>query len=190
MTERGKFTDEVKRKILNHIRCGVHPEIACRAVGVSANSVAKGCSKGDPAMLEFREEMRSAAAKCEVDNVRVTARAARIEKRDLVCPHCDHEFKADLDELTAMVEGGLRSQQVVDLAAKNSMLRLERRFPKRWSPRVTHTVEEEHSELLNVAEAVLAPEVFELLLEAYLARRNGEDASGDSEGEPPAGGVH
>jgi hypothetical protein len=66
------------------------------------------------------------------------------------------------------------------LAAEVAIKKLERRHPKRWSQKVVHTIAEEHDRLLDVAQRVLAPDVFELLLEEYLA-------GGESEGEAPSG---
>lgn len=184
-----KFTPEVRAKILNHIHCGVHPKIACKALGMKYETVVSGKNHGEPLMVEFHAEIERVLAGGECVDVLSTARAARVSKTKVNCPHCHLEFSADTAAL-ARINSAVQEQQVLEGRAKIALSRLERRFSLRWSPRVTHTVEDQLNGFLNVAQRVLDEEVFISLCEAYEASRAGEGETGDGESEPSTGGVH
>jgi hypothetical protein len=187
-----KLTDEIRQRILAKVRHGVHPAVAFRSEGMSRQYLPwcrAQARNGDQRMAELIEAIEAAEAQCESDAVIATSRASSIQRVPVTCPGCGAGYQVDAATVIAL-DNALDGQQVKASASQHAMQRLERRFSKRWSPRIVHTVEEEHSELLDVAQRVLAPEVFELLLESYLARRNGESEAADGQGEPSDGGVH
>jgi hypothetical protein len=188
-----KMNDALREQILGAIRAGVHPTEACTAAGLDrcymyeARRLARN---GSATSLAFLEAVAQASALAEVDDVLTTKRAAKVETVALVCPECKAPFHGDPVQLANVLGAAETAQRVKASAAGIAMTRLERRFSQRWSQRVVHTVQEEHERLLNVAERILAPEVFELLLEEYISSNGGEDAPEDDQGPAPRAGVH
>lgn len=190
----GRFSDEARVKVLEAVRAGVHPQVACVAAGMSQSfykQVRYRARNGDVEAQELVEAIETAEAKAEVTDVEATQRAVQpFADHEVVCPHCDEPFSADPEQLAAIVGKYESFQKAKGLAAEVAIKKLERRHPKRWSQKVIHTVQEEHERLLNVCQRVLEPEVFEALLEEYLSEGEGEGEASDSSGGASTGGVH
>lgn len=189
----GKVTDEQRAAIIAAIRDGAHPDIACTAFGLGAGylrDLRYRARKGDTAAAEFADAIAAAVAHGELTDVQSTAKAARSEGTTVTCPHCSREYVADPAELALLVQAAESAQRVRKMQADVAITRLERRHPKRWSQRVNHVVQEEHERLLDVAQRVLTREVFELLLEEYLAEGNGEGEASGGQSGPATGDVH
>ena len=190
-----KITDEARRKILEAVGIGVHPQVACVAAGMGEcyyrDLRRRAQSRGDEVAREFLNAIKAAEAGGEIADVAAASRAtAEFEEREINCPNCGGMYEVEYETLAAIVGKFESMQKAKGLAAEVALKKLERRHPQRWSQKVIHTVQEEHDRLLNVAQRVLAPEVFESLLEEYLAAGSGEsEASGDQGGEA-GGGVH
>jgi hypothetical protein len=190
-----RVTDEQRRKILEAVGKGAHPQVACTAVGLSQSYfrvLRFRARNGDLDAQTFCIAIETAAAQAELDNVDATNRAiAPFEEKTIVCPHCEAEYVADPEQLAVLAmrvtDMAKAKAQIADVALKV----LERRHPVRWSQKII-PVQDQHERLLDVAERVLEREVFESLLEAFLA-----DADGGSESETPGrssgpaeGGIH
>ena len=187
-----KLTDETRARILAKIRHGVHPSVAFQSEGCSRQLLAwvrAQARAGDQHQIEFVDAIQAAEAQCEADAVIATSRAASVQKVPVDCPHCGEAFTADMAALLA-INSAVSAQQAKALAAQHAMTRLERRFSKRWSQKVVHTVQEEHERLLDVCQRILAPEVFESLLESYLAEGDSESEAAGGTSGPTTGDVH
>jgi len=189
------ITDDQRRKVLEAVGKGAHPQVACTAVGLSQSYfrvLRWRARNGDPEAQSFSAAIEMAAACSELDKIDATNRAtAPFEEKTIVCPQCDAEYVADPEQLAVL------AMRITDMAKAKSQVAevalkfLERRHPARWSQKII-PVQDQHERLLDVAERVLEREVFESLLEAFLA-----DADGGSEGETPGspggqaeGGIH
>ena len=189
-----KLTDGVRAQILALVKSGTHPNVACAASGLHEGylrqlrfDARRGKREEERSLID---EIAQAQAQAESNDVVMTKRAASLEKLSVTCPSCSAPFQADPAAMASLIGAAESAQRIKASAASVAMQRLERRFPERWSQKVIHTVQEEHDRLLNVAQRVLSAEVFELLLEEYLAGDGGEGAPGGSEGGEASGGVH
>lgn len=196
MGARKKLTPEVQAQIVAAVRAGAHAGVAFTACGLSEallRQIRYGVrhkNAGWEEHEEFLEQIAQAEGQCEVGGVIVTRAAEHLDKPVITCPECGEKYKADPMAITALV-GMLESgQRMKASAADVAMKRLERRFPKRWSQKVIHTVQEEHERLLDVCQRVLAPEVFEALCEEYLASDGSESEAADGQSGPATGDVH
>lgn len=190
----GRLSDEQREEVLRAVRIGVHPGIACTAAGLSKSYYGQlkyRARNGDAEAAEFAEAIDAAAAQGERADVEATTRATvPINDTSIECPECGAEYRAEPEQLAAEVARLTDVAKARGMAAEVALKKLERRHPKRWSQKIVHTVQEEHERLLDVAQRVLEPEVFELLLEEYLAEGSGESEAGERQGEPTGGGVH
>jgi len=189
-----RLSDEARAKILAAVRSGAHPSIACTAAGLGKSYLrdlryrARG---GDQSALVLLNEIEAAEAQSEVADVDATTRATEpVDTKPITCPTCGEEFSARPDELAAMVAKLTDVAKAKTMAGEVALKKLERRHPKRWSQKVIHTVQEEHERLLDVCQRVLAPEIFESLLEEYLADGSGESEAAVGQGGPATGDVH
>jgi hypothetical protein len=189
-----KLTDEKLLKRLELlVQGGNKLSTAASSLGISRQTMLywRGeAAKGKRRYVEFFRRMEVAADQGEVNDVLVTARAANPDAAHVLCPHCRHEFRITTDELLALAGELAAAQNVKASAAQVAFQRLALRNPKQWSPRVTVTVEEEHNRLLDVLQAKLAPEVFRLVVETYLAATRDEDEAAAPRREPGTGGLH
>ena len=189
-----RLTEEQKAKALADIRKGVHPNVAFVAAGMGqpfVRGVRFQAKHGNAEAQALLDEIEAAEAQAEVGAVDATHRAMQpIDQETIVCPHCDEEFACDPERLAAMAMRFEGMAKAKGIAAEVAIKTLERRHPKRWSQKVIHTVQEEHERLLDVCQRVLEPEVFELLLEEYLADGSGESETAGGQGEQTGGGVH
>lgn len=188
-----KLTDEKLEQVIALLRAGMHAERAFVALGLGESTYrwlrmrAREGSKKYGAIVQRLEE---AIAMSEAADVITTRRAATVDQADVPCESCGHVMKIDPMLLLASGRQLQLAHNIKTMAASAAFQRLQLRFPQRWSPRVTHTIEEQHSEFLECAQRVLAPEVFERLLEAYIALREGAGEAPGVEVEPPPGTVH
>lgn len=190
----GRLTDEQREQVLKAVRIGVHPGVACTAAGLSKSYYGQlkyRARGGDPDAISFSEAIDAAAAQSETADVEAANRATQaIDDKPIECPECGAEYRATPEQLAAEVARLTDVAKAKGMAAEIALKKLERRHPKRWSQKVIHTVQEEHERLLDVAQRVLAPEVFELLLSEYLAEGSGESETSSGSGEQAGGGVH
>lgn len=193
MAAKSKLTDKALEQILALVRSGMYPERAFVAAGLGHSTfrwLRAQAREGKRKYEKIVEDIEEAVAMCEAADVLTTRRAATIEKTEVECEHCGERMQVDPMLLLTMASTLQNAHSIKNMAANAAFQRLMLRFPKRWSPRVTHTIEEEHEDFLKCAQDVLAPEVFESLLEAYLARREGAAEAPGGTGEPPTGSVH
>lgn len=188
------ITAEQRQKILEAVAKGVHPQVACSAVGLNRSYyklLRHRARNGDASAERFVEDIEAAEAQGEICDVEATTRAVQpLDDKPIECPECGAEYRATPEQLAAEVARLTDVAKAKGLAAEVALKKLERRHPKRWSQKIVHTVQEEHDRLLNVCQRVLAPEVFELLLEEYLAEGSSEGEAGGDQGEQTGGGVH
>lgn len=188
------ITEEARRQILEAVREGVHPSVACVAAGMGQGyyrDLRYRAKRGDANARDLLEQIQAAEGKSEVEAVLATARATKpMNDAPIVCPHCDCEYTADAEQFAALAMRYEGMQKAKSSAAEVALKKLERRHPSRWSQKVIHTVQEEHERLLNVCQRVLAPEVFESLLEEYLAEGSGEGEASVDQGGQAGGDVH
>lgn len=173
--------DKTRARILMLVRGGNRLPAAAGACGVSRQTLhdwRSRAARGQRKYAAFFADVQRAIDEGEVADVVVTTRAANLDQVSVPCLKCGAPVKVTTPELVALAGDLVTAQHVKSSAAQVAFQRLALRDPKHWSPRVTMTVEEEHTRLLDVAERVLEPQAFKLLLEAYVA-------SGSSE-EPPA----
>lgn len=193
MAAKPKMTEEARAQILALCRAGLHPDRAFTAAGLSPVTLRKWrmyARKGRRDAIAFCDELEQAIAQCEANDVLTTRRAATNEKETVTCPECGERVQLDPLHVLAMARHVGAVQGIKSSQASIALQRLKLRFPRRWSERIVHTVEEEHNRLLNVAERVLAREVFEALLEAYLSETSGEEPPESSEEPPEPGELH
>lgn len=188
------MTDEQRQQILDAVAIGVHPHIACTAAGLGAQYFTKlryRVRNGDQVAADFLTEIQAAAARSELADVKAISRATEpINDQPIVCHECGAELRAEAEQLALWVAKLTDVAKAKGMAADVAIKKLERRHPARWSQKIVHTVEEQHQELLDVCERVLAPEDLERVLEAYVAIRSGESETPAGQGEPTGGGVH
>lgn len=173
------MTSSQQANALRLIRAGMHVEQAFVAAGVHRATYYRIKAKaraGEAVASELFAKVDRAIAECEADDVVTTHSASRLEQGRVKC-RCGRLVDVDLAQAEALVGRLSDAQRAKAAAAGVAIDRLQRRFPKRWSPRVLHEVAEEHGRLLDVAERVLEPEVFELLLAAYVEGDGGGEAS-------------
>lgn len=180
-----RITDDQRDKILTAVGEGAHPQVACTAAGLSQSYfrvLRFRARSGEPDAQAFVTAIETAAAQAELNDISATHRATQpIESKSIICPHCDAEYMAEPEQLAAL------AMRVVDVAkaksqsAEVALKKLERRHPTRWSQKII-PVQDQHERLLDVAERVLERQVFESLIEAFLA-----DVDGGGESETPAG---
>ena len=188
-----KRTITVREKVLLLVRGGNKLAAALSTCGVTRQRLHEWrglAANGSKKYIEFFEAAQRAVDESEVNDVVVTARAASLDQTELTCTRCGTPVRITSDEMLAAAGALAAAQRVKASAAQVAFQRLALRNPAQWSPRVVHTVEEEHNRLLDVAQRILAPEVFRALLEAYLAQDDGEGEAAVAGGEPPTGGVH
>lgn len=190
----GRLSEEQREQVLKAVRIGVHPMVACTAAGLSKSyygHLKYRARRGDVEAIDFSEAIDAAAAQSETADVEATNRATQpIDDKPIECPECGAEYRATPEQLAALVARLTDVAKAKGMAAEIALKKLERRHPKRWSQKVIHTVQEEHERLLDVAQRVLEPEVFELLLEEYLAEGSGEGETSSGSGEQADGDVH
>lgn len=185
--------EQVQERVLLLVRGGNMLSTALSACGVPRQRLHEwraAARAGKRKYVEFFEAVQRAMDEGEVNDVITTARAANLDATTVSCSKCGSPMRLNAAEMLSLAGEMATAQGVKVSAASVAFQRLALRNPTRWSPRVVHTIEEEHNGLLDVAQRVLAPEVFELLLEAYIASRSGEDEAPGSPGEPPAEPVH
>jgi hypothetical protein len=178
MRKGSKQLEEAQPRILNLVRAGNHPAIAATSVGVPRGTYYRWEQLGRDGRkpyAEFVKAVAQAQAESEAREVVTVQRASVVDKHPVTCPQCGTEYQADFLQMLASAGLTERAQRIKSACAQNSLSLLSLRFPKRWSPRVIHTIEDEHNRLLDVAQRLLAPEAFESLLEGYLAETDGED---------------
>lgn len=184
----GRITDEQRQKILDAVGMGAHPQVACTAAGLGRKyfyDLRYRARRGDTEAAELLAAIEQAEGGSEINAVAASHRATQpIEEAKINCPHCGETYVAEAEHLAALAMRVFDAQKAKSLAADVALKTLERRHPKRWSQKVVHTIAEEHDGLLDVAERVLAPEAFQLLLEAYLASRESTGEAGGAEGGP------
>lgn len=188
-----KLTDELLDKLEALLQAGVHPERAFVAVGLGESTwrwLKMRAREGSRKHEKIVARLDRAIAMCEAADVITTRRAAQVEQVDVVCPECGERVRLDPLQLLNMGNRLHTAQGVKAMAGSAAFQRLMLRFPKRWSARVVHQIEEEHEEFLACAERVLAPEDFDRLLDAYIALREGEAEEVEPEEKPPTGELH
>lgn len=193
MAAKLKLTDEARKQILSLCRAGLHPERAFVAAGLAASSLRRYrmyAKQGKRDAIKFLDQLEMAVAQCEGSDVLASRRATVPDSIDTMCPQCGEQVKLDTFAVLALGRQVTAAQNVKASAAAIALQRLKLRFPRRWSERVVHTVEDEHQRLLDVAERVLAPEVFESLLEAYVAETSGDEPPEPDPVEPGPGELH
>lgn len=179
-----KQLKETQERILNLVRAGNHPAIAATSVGVPRATYYRWEQQGRQGLKPYAQfflALQQAQAESEAREVVTVQRASSVDRQRVVCPRCQNTWEADFMAMLAQAKQVESAQRLKQMCASNSLQLLQLRFPKRWSPRVTHTIEHEHNRLLDVAQRILAPEVFKSLLENYLAET-------DSDGEAPESG--
>lgn len=172
-------------KIVQLVKAGNHPPIAAQSVGVPRATYYRWEKWGREGKRHYREfvaALSQAQAESEAREVVTVQRASSVDKQPVVCQQCGHEWQADFMQMLNAAKLTESSQRLKMMCAQNSLQLLSLRFPKRWSPRVIHTIEEEHNKLLDIAQRLLEPELFERLLEAYLMSMDGGEEPLD---EPP-----
>lgn len=191
-----KLTPETLESVVAAVRAGAEPSVAFRAFGLSESYwkqqvfVVRHKRPGWETAQPVVDSVLQAQAQCEVNSIATTRAAERVDKVAVKCPDCGAKYEADpmhISGLLMNVEAGHRMKAA---AAATALHRLERRFPKRWSQKVVHTIAEEHDRLLDVIQRLLAPEDVERILEAYLSGGEGEDEAPSAPGGSPEGGVH
>ena len=189
-----KVTEEQKAKVVAAVRQGNHPHVACTAAGLSTDYfyvLRHRARKGEPDSQEFLSAIETAQAQSEVDDVAAAHRATQeIQEAKIICPHCDEQYVAEPEHLAALAMRIFDAQKAKSAAADIALKKLERRYPKRWSQKVIHTIAEEHDRLLNVCQRLLAPADFARVLEAYVAEGDGESEAGSGSSEPAEGTQH
>jgi hypothetical protein len=193
MAAKLKLNDDARAQILALCRAGMHPDRAFTAAGLSPSTLRKWrmyARKGKREAIAFCTELEQAIAQCEANDVLTTRRAAVNENETVSCPECGERVQLDPLRILAMARHVGAVQGIKTQQASIALQRLKLRFPRRWSERVVHTVEDEHNRLLDVAERVLETEAFELLLEAYLSETDGDEPPASSEGPEESGKLH
>lgn len=187
MAKGSEHLKQVQQRIVNLVKAGNHPAVAAVSVGVKRSTYYRWEQHGRLGRrpyAQFVDAIAQAQAEAEAREVVTVQRASTVERQPIVCPQCQHEWQADFMQMLAQAKMVESAQRLKQMCATNSMQLLSLRFPKRWSPRVTHTIEAEHNRLLDVAQRLLAPAVFEQLLEQYLAE---QEDDGDDSDLPPIG---
>jgi hypothetical protein len=180
-----KFEPATCDRILALVRAGNYPVVAAGDSGVSRqlfHAWRKNAESGRQEYKDFFERVEIAEAQSEARDVFTTAKAASIDPVKVTCQHCRAPFELSADQALALTEEAnalMAAQRMRSAAAEMAIARLSMRFPKRWSARLVHEVGDAHERFLNVAQRVLAPEVFELLLAAYVASESDSEAPGD-----------
>jgi hypothetical protein len=191
---RGKSQIEgVRDRVLLLVRGGNHLSTALGACGVTRQTLHDWRSRataGNKKYQEFFEAVQRAIDEGECNDVVTTARAANLDAVRVPCQRCGASLSVTSDQLVALAGDVVTGQSLKMSAASVAFQRLALRNPARWSPRVTLTVEDEHNRLFDVAQRVLAPEVFELLLDAYIASGSREGTQDGAPGQPPTERVH
>lgn len=163
------------KTVIDAIEKGATPEIALRAEGVSVSSWYEWKDKakaGVDGFGEFLGLIDMAEAQSELNDIFSTQAAAQNAKdAEFECPKCGHEMRWQ------MFKGFESVQKAFSEAAKISIERLSRRFPRRWAAVSRIQVEDEQRDFLDRLEGILAPEVYRLVLKAYVAASGGEEAS-------------
>ena len=189
-----KVTDEQRAKVIEAVRQGNHPHVACTAAGLSTDYfyvLRHKARNGDETARAFLLAIDTAQAQSEVDDVAAAHRATQeIAEAKIVCPHCGEQYVAEPEHLAALAMRIFDAQKAKSAAAEVALKKLERRYPKRWSQRVVHTVTEQHEQLLSVCERLLAPADFARVLEAYVAEGDGSGEIAGAESRPATGDVH
>lgn len=190
----GRLSDEQRKEILDAVRDGTHPSVACVAAGLHQGFYRDQCyqaRQGREEAQQLVQEIATAAAQSERIDVACTARAVQpIDGKAIECPTCGEEYNPPPEQLMALASRIEGMQKAKSSAAEVALKKLERRHPKRWSQKIVLTVQEEHERILNVFQRLLTPEVFESCLEEYLAEGSGESETSGSTSEPTGGGVH
>jgi len=193
-----KLSNEQRAKVLDAVGKGAHPHVACTAAGLNVDYfyvLRSRAKRGNEEAQRFLDEINAAQARAELEAVEAAHRAVQpMDEVKIVCPHCNEQYVAELEHIAALAMRHEGIQKAKSAAAEVALKTLERRHPKRWSQKVVHTIAEEHDRLLDVvqrvAERLSQPEIFELVLEEYLAGGEGEsEASSGSSGQTE-GGIH
>lgn len=186
MSQGTPATEEQRQQVLDDVRAGVHPSVACAAAGLSTayfHRLRHRARSGDQAAIAFADAIGQAQAQGEAADVRAATRGTHGIEDDvpIICPQCNAEYEEKFERLVAMVSRYESAAKAKSLAADIALKKLERRHPARWSQKVIHTVQEEHERLLNVCQRELPPEMFERVLETYLS-----EVEGGAEPQAPA----
>lgn len=172
--------EEFVAAVIDAIEKGASPEVALRAHGVSVSSFYewKGKAKaGDEKFQAFLNLVDQAEAHSELEDIFSTQVAAqRAKNSTFKCPECKKPIDAK------RLKGFESMQKVFSEAAKIAIERLSRRFPKRWAAVSRIQVEDEQKDFLDALEGLLAPEVYRVVLEAYVAAASGVEAPKPTEG--------
>lgn len=164
MARKTALTPDVHDRIVEYVRAGNYLSTAAAAAGVTARSLRnwlrRGASGEEP-YATLHAEVLAAQAEGEARLVRSVSAAA------------DGIF----DEETGKFVAAPDWRAGIEI--------LQRRHPDRWSSQVKVKVEDELSRFLDIAERVLAPEVFATLLEAYDAAVGAGEAEEDPGAEAP-----
>jgi predicted house-cleaning NTP pyrophosphatase (Maf/HAM1 superfamily) len=190
----GRVSDEQRAKILDAVRIGAHPQVACTAAGLSKSffhNLRYRARRNEPDAVEFLSAIEQAESGSEVEAIAASHRAIQpIDDGEVYCQTCGKAAVVDSDTIAALAMRIHDNAKAKSLAADVALKTLERRHPKRWSQKVVHTIAEEHDRLLSVCERVLAPEVFESLLEEYLSEGEGSGEAGSGSGGQAGDGIH
>jgi hypothetical protein len=171
--------EQVRDRVLLLVRGGNTLGVALGACGITRQRLHEWrahAAKGSKKYVEFFEAVQRATDEGEVNDVITTARAANLDTAKVSCNNCGSPMSLNGAEIAALMHEMHTAQSVKASAAAVAFQRLALRNPQKWSPRVVHTIEDEHTRLLDVAQRVLAPEVFRVLIEAYLAEGDGPPA--------------
>jgi hypothetical protein len=182
------FTPEVRELVLERVFKGVHPERAFLAAGVSRRTYfgwRARARNGETEFVELFEAIEIAEAQGEAADVEVTAEASR---REAILPHCRScnaparcKCGAPIEIDPSTVVG---AEQANVMAAGIATQRLSNRFGRRWNPSTKQVLEAEQEHFLDVAERVLAPEVFAALLRAYVEEESAGETEPDRSPQP------
>jgi hypothetical protein len=180
-----QLTDEHKERILNLVRSGVHELQAFLAIGISRRTYYRYREKAARGVRKWTAlfaDIEQAQAQAEAQDVVVTKRAVTPENVEVHCSSCGEPMRIDPITALALCDQITAAQSVKSSAASIAFQRLMLRFPQRWQQRVVHEISTAHDRFLDVAQRVLAPEVFELLLAAYAQ----SEGAGETDGDPSA----
>ena len=167
------------KAVIGAIEKGATPDVALRAEGVSVSSWYEWKAKAasDKAFAEFVCLIDQAEARSELSDIFATQVAAqRAKDATFKCPSCKTSIPA------YRLKGFAEIQKAFTDAAMIAIERLSRRFPRRWAAVSRIQVEDEQRDFIDRLEGLLKPEVFRLVLEAYVAASGGEASSNAPQG--------
>lgn len=180
MTRRRHIDDpDFVKSVLDAIEAGATPEVALRAHGINPRSWLEWRTKareGHEKFQAFIDLIDKAEATSEMRDVFATQHAAqRTSEITYECTECGESI--DFKRLKGFAD----AQKAFTDAAKVAIERLSRRFPRRWAAVSRIQVEDEQRDFLDRLEGLLAPEVYRMVLEAYIAATSGAEARESAE---------